>query len=90
MDIATILQLGSILKLEKLFHFLIRANKNGLTILFWSTDGLKIIGVTDLGRATCNRLDLNDDRHNEGSIIKARRLWVSGGWHPPAEDSRLK
>ncbi len=33
----------------------------------WSADGLKIIGITDRGRATCNRLDLNDERHNEGS-----------------------
>ena len=38
----------------------------------WSADGLKIIGITATGRATCNRLDLNDERHNEGSIIKAR------------------
>jgi hypothetical protein len=27
----------------------------------------------------CHRPDLNDDRHNDGSIIKARRLWVNGG-----------
>lgn len=25
---------------------------------------------------------------NEGSIIKARRLSVRGGWHPPDEDPR--
>ncbi|RUT08497.1 hypothetical protein DSM106972_016650 [Dulcicalothrix desertica PCC 7102] len=35
-----------------------------------------------------NRLDLNDERNNEGSIIKARRLWIKGGWHPPLEDPR--
>lgn len=45
----------------------------------WTADGLKIIGITPTGRATCNRLDLNDERHNEGSIVKARRLWVRGG-----------
>lgn len=56
----------------------------------WSADGLKIIGITSIGRATCNRLDLNDERHNEGSIIKARRFWVKGGWHPPDEDPRQK
>ena len=55
----------------------------------WSKDGLTIIGITNTGRATCNRLDLNDDRHNQGSIVKARRLWIKGGWHPPAEDPRL-
>lgn len=54
----------------------------------WTADGLKIIGITPTGRATGNRLDLNDERHNEGSIVKARRLWVRGGWHPPDEDPR--
>ncbi|MBW4674777.1 MAG: HNH endonuclease [Desmonostoc geniculatum HA4340-LM1] len=54
----------------------------------WSADGLKIVGITSTGRATCNRLDLNDERYNEGSILKARRLWIKGGWHPPDEDPR--
>ena len=54
----------------------------------WSADALKIIGITSTGRATCNRLDLNDERHNEGSIVKARRMWLKGGWHPPDEDPR--
>lgn len=54
----------------------------------WSQDGLTIIGTTSTGRATCKRLDLNDERNNEGSIIKARRLWIKGGWHPPLEDPR--
>jgi len=54
----------------------------------WSADGLKIIGKTSVGRATCERLDLNDDYHNDGSIVKARRLWVRGGWHPPDGDSQ--
>ncbi|HEY9802126.1 MAG TPA: HNH endonuclease [Leptolyngbyaceae cyanobacterium] len=54
----------------------------------WSVDGLTIIGITSTGRATCNRLDLNDERHNEGSIVKARRLWIKGGWHPPTEDKK--
>ena len=54
----------------------------------WTVDGLRITGITPIGRATCNRLDLNDERHNEGSIVKARRLWMRGGWHPPNEDPR--
>ena len=62
--------------------------QNWLEHFIWSGDGLKIIGLTSRGRATCDRLDLNDERHNEGSIIKARRLWVKGGWHPPSQDSR--
>jgi hypothetical protein len=27
----------------------------------WSSDGTKIIGISPIGRATCDRLDLNDD-----------------------------
>ncbi len=54
----------------------------------WTVNGLRITGITPIGRATCNRLDLNDERHNEGSIVKARRLWMRGGWHPPDEDPR--
>jgi hypothetical protein len=52
----------------------------------WTKNALKIIGVTAIGRATSNRLDFNDDYHNDGFIIKARRLWVQGGWHPPSAD----
>ena len=54
----------------------------------WTADGLRILGLTPTGRATCQRLDLNDDFHNDGSIVKARRLWVQGGWHPPDQDPR--
>jgi hypothetical protein len=36
------------------------------------------------------RLDLNGDRHNDGSIIKARRLWLKGGWHLPTDDPQYK
>jgi HNH endonuclease len=56
----------------------------------WSTDGLRVIGVTAIGRATCKRLDMNDDQHDDGSIIRARRLWMRGGWHPPELDPVLK
>ncbi|MGL5832071.1 MAG: HNH endonuclease [Waterburya sp.] len=55
----------------------------------WSADGIKIIGVTPIGRATCHRLDLNDENHNQGWIQKARRFWIKGGWHPPDDDPRL-
>lgn len=44
--------------------------------------------ITPTGRATCNRLDLNDKNHNQGWIQKAR-LWIKGGWHPPDGDPRL-
>jgi hypothetical protein len=55
----------------------------------WTNDGLMIIGTTTLGRATSDRLDFNDQKHNEGFIVKARHFWVSGGWHPPLNDPRL-
>ncbi|MDB9529513.1 HNH endonuclease signature motif containing protein [Oscillatoria sp. CS-180] len=52
----------------------------------WEKGGLIIRGQTEIGRATCNRLDLNDAMHNEGAIVKARSLWMKGGWHPPSDD----
>jgi 5-methylcytosine-specific restriction endonuclease McrA len=56
----------------------------------WSVDGYNIFGVTPIGRATIDRLDLNDDFHDDGSIQRARRLWIRGGWHPPTEDPQLR
>jgi HNH endonuclease len=55
----------------------------------WTADGLKIISTTATGRATCYRLDLNDDFHNQKFIQESRQLWIRGGWHPPSEDPRL-
>lgn len=54
----------------------------------WTADGVKIISITSVGRATCNRLDLNDEFHNDGFIQRARRFWLQGGWHPPSDDPR--
>jgi hypothetical protein len=52
----------------------------------WSADGQNILGITAIGRATLTRLDLNDEFHDDGSIQRARRLWIRGGWHPPTID----
>ncbi|MBD2778929.1 HNH endonuclease [Iningainema tapete] len=52
----------------------------------WSADSTKIIGITPTGRATCNRLDLNDERRRDRFIQKSRQLWVQGGFHPNRED----
>lgn len=52
----------------------------------WSSDLLRIIALSSTGRATCKRSDMNDDEHDEGAILKVRRLWIKGGWHPPAQD----
>ena len=54
----------------------------------WSEDATEIIGVTSIGRATCNRLDLNDERRTDNFIQKSRRFWVQAGFHPPDEDPR--
>lgn len=54
----------------------------------WTTDGLRLMGTTPTGRATCNRLDLNDDRNQEQFIIKARHMWIKAGLHPPLDDPR--
>jgi hypothetical protein len=55
----------------------------------WTADGLKILGTTIIGRATCDRLRLNDEGYGEEeSIIRARQFWVQGGWHPPQEDPK--
>lgn len=34
----------------------------------WTADGLRILGISPVGRATCHRLDYNDERHNDGAI----------------------
>ena len=54
----------------------------------WSNDGCRIIGITETGRATVNRLDLNDEVRSEAEIVRARQAWVRVGWHPPSTDSR--
>lgn len=54
----------------------------------WTADGIKIISITSVGRATNNRLDLNDEFNNNGFIQRARNFWIRGGWHPPHEDPR--
>src|SRR5262249_38679654 len=43
-------------------------------------------GTTPTGRATVERVELNDERHDDGFIRMSRALWVEGGWHPPAGD----
>jgi hypothetical protein len=44
----------------------------------WDESGIRIIGLTAVGRATLVRLQMNNE-----VIIPARRKWVSAGWHSP-------
>ena len=44
----------------------------------WQEGGAIIVGLTPTGRATAVALDLN-----RLLLVRARRLWVQAGWHPP-------
>jgi hypothetical protein len=47
----------------------------------WSGDGLRIIGLTAVGRATVTALHLDDDP----DALIVRSYWVMAGWHPPQD-----
>lgn len=47
----------------------------------WSEDGLRIVGITPVGRATVAALHLDDDP----DALLVRSYWVLAGWHPPDE-----
>ena len=55
----------------------------------WTPEGQWIVAKTPIGRATVERLDLNDERHDDGFIRISRALWVQGGWHPSSSDPVL-
>lgn len=46
----------------------------------WSPDGILIIGLTPVGRATVEALQLNNE-----VAVEVRRNWVLAGWHHPKE-----
>ena len=50
----------------------------------WSNDGIRLLGLTAIGRVTIIALNMNND-----VILDARRNWLRVGWHPPAEDLPL-
>lgn len=53
----------------------------------WSSDGLRLIGTSAVGRATIDLLDINDDRHG-GRVLLVRSRDREDGLHPPADDPR--
>jgi HNH endonuclease len=55
----------------------------------WSADGTRILGITPVGRATCHRLDMNDDFRTTPFIQKSRRMWLRMGVHPPVSDPQI-
>lgn len=46
----------------------------------WADGGALIVGLTAVGRATVVALNMN-----RAPLVRSRRLWMSAGWHPPAE-----
>ena len=48
----------------------------------WSEDGLHLIGLSPVGRATIVRLRINRE-----SVVNARRRWSAAGWHPPKDEN---
>jgi hypothetical protein len=46
----------------------------------WDEAGLRILGLTAIGRATVTALNMNND-----VILDARRNWVRLGWQPNTE-----
>ncbi len=47
----------------------------------WSEDGLRIMGLTPVGRATVTALHLDDDP----DALTVRSYWILAGWHPPLD-----
>lgn len=44
----------------------------------WQENGTEIVGLSAIGRATVNALEMNHP-----AMIAARAVWVAAGWHPP-------
>jgi hypothetical protein len=44
----------------------------------WSAEGTELLGLSAIGRATIQRLDMN-----LAKVVAARSEWVAVGWHPP-------
>lgn len=44
----------------------------------WNEEGTHIVGLTAVGRATIEALDLNSQFRTH-----SRAIWVEAGWHPP-------
>jgi hypothetical protein len=45
----------------------------------WIEAGLRLEGLTAIGRATITALHLNDDP----DVLTVRSYWILAGWHPP-------
>ena len=62
-----------------MFVFLFNPNKQKWNEHFrWHSDGILMIGITPVGRATMVVLKLN-----RTVLLHSRRFWREAGWHPP-------
>lgn len=53
----------------------------------WTQQGTVIRGISPIGRATVERLDMNDSRYPDNDSIRAtRKFWRQIGVHPPEGD----
>ncbi len=43
----------------------------------WEEDGVRLAGLTAVGRATIDALQINNPY-----VLRARQTWVKAGWHP--------
>jgi len=48
----------------------------------WDESRTLIIGLTACGRAMIEVMEMNNP-----TVVRARRRWVSAGWHPPVPES---
>lgn len=46
--------------------------------LEWQQDGLYLAGITPMGRATVDALQMNNP-----FVVRSRAVWIAWGWHPP-------
>jgi len=53
-------------------------SQSWLSHFAWDESKINIVGLTPVGRATIETLRMNNE-----TVVKARKRWVSGGWHPP-------
>jgi len=44
----------------------------------WHRNGVEIVGLTSVGRATIDKLNMNNF-----FVVRSRTVWREGGWHPP-------
>ncbi|MEH1861177.1 MAG: hypothetical protein V7L21_25010 [Nostoc sp.] len=76
MSVVTTSQLALMLKLQQEVALFNPRQQRWVDHFIWTGNRLKIIGKSVTGRATCHRLDINDEFHNQEFIQESRQLWI--------------